>query len=376
MPLPQPEQSFFLLGYPPTQGNFTSDPTFEDCSSANCISSWALRMLNSSNIYIYSLGFYSFFTNLQLGCGNTQSCQERLIETDYVGELYLYNLFTYGSVELVSPAGGFPPPIFFNDSNQSGYTSEVAAWLALAGLDGEGIGVNDTGSGDVYIDPTIWIEPSASQTVQCYPPCTFVLPPITLSTPTTISFPLWTTSLEVGWTTTDTITTTVSGSTATITTRYYTYIIETTTLTIPPLITTLIPVWNTEILGNVTSAIIWPTSSILPPPILVTDDPDPLSQSGVSHPPQTRTIYPPPFPYITTTSSHDPKLPPITYTSGPPKPTCHSGCGSKCHIWCHACNPLLPPLLGGCTGSDFCTSDCPAGTGPGDGKRVAKLVTS
>jgi hypothetical protein len=368
-PYYQPEQYIDLLAYPPGQGNFTSDPTFSDCSSNNCMSSWALRALNSSNIFVYSAGFYSFFDNYVLGCGNEQDCQEHIIQTDYVGQLFLYNLFTFGVDELVSPAGGFPPPVFFNDSNQSGYTSEVAAWLMLAGEDasqlGDGGGSSDSGigSGVVYVDPQIWSEPAASQTVGCLPPCTLVLPPITLSNPTTISFPLWTTSIEVGWTTVSTLST----SNAVITTTFYTSIEVNTTLTIPPITTTLIPIWNTIIQDNVTSAIIYPTSSILPPPIVIIDNPNPLKQSGVTHPPQSRTIYPPPFPYLTSSTTHDSHLPTLTYKSSTPKPTCKSGCGSLCHFWCHPCNPLLPSFLGGCTGSDFCTLFCPPGTGPGNG---------
>ncbi|KAM0260057.1 hypothetical protein ACHAQJ_002981 [Trichoderma viride] len=177
-PYYQPEQYLDLLAYPPGQSNFTSDPTFSDCSSNNCMSSWALRALNSSNIFVYSAGFYSFFDNYVLGCGNEQDCQEHIIQTDYVGQLFLYNLFTFGVDELVSPAGGFPPPVFFNDSNQSGYTSEIAAWLMLASEDasqlGDGGGSSGSdsgiGSGVVYVDPQIWSEPAASQTVGCLPP--------------------------------------------------------------------------------------------------------------------------------------------------------------------------------------------------------------
>jgi len=372
-PYYQPEQNYYGFAYPPGQGNFSQDPTFLDCApSSNCLSSWALRLLNSTEIYIYTAGFYSFFNNFALGCGNQQDCQEHLIETNYMSELWFYNLFTYGAVELVSPAGNEPPPIFFNDSNQSGYTSEVAVFLELASEGAGQLGTNDTGSGDVYIDPTIWAEPQSSRTVDCIPPCTIILPPITLTTPTTISIAPWTTTIEVGWNTTTTITTTISSTAQTITSTYYTAISESTVISIPPVTTTLIPVWNTIISSNVTLATIYPTSSILPPYVIITDNPNPLNQTGVSHPTQTRTVYPPPFPYLTTisgsvtTTSHETGLPSVTFRSSQPSPTCHSGCGSLCHYWCNPCNPFLPPLLGGCTGSDFCTIDCPPGTLPGD----------
>lgn len=365
-PYYQPEPNVLLFAYSPGQGNFTMDPTFTDCSDANCLSSWALRMINSTNIFIYSAGFYSFFDNLKLGCGSQQNCQEHLVETNYVGNLNMYNLFTYGSVELVSPAGGSLSPIFFNDSNQSGYTSEVVAWLELSDIDAQSIGTNSDGEGGqvVYIDPGMWLEPPGSQTVACFPPCTLVLPPMSLSSPTTISVTPWTTVIEVGWTTT--ITVTQNGSTMTETT--YTSVYNTTTISIPPITTNMIPVWNTIIPANVTITTINPTMSILPPPIILTDNPNPLSQSSVSHTSQNRTIYPPPFPYQTSKATTESGFPIITWTSSRPSPTCHSGCGSRCHFWCTPCNPLLPAVLGGCTGSDFCNLICPPGTGEGNGE--------
>ncbi|CZT19452.1 uncharacterized protein RCC_05303 [Ramularia collo-cygni] len=250
-PYYQPKKSIGDFAYSPNSGGFSNDPTFSDCSQPNCLSAWALRVLSSKIILIYSTGFYSFFNDQQLGCGGQQNCQERLIQTNYVGELFYYNIFTYGATEIISPAGGVPPPIFFNDSNQNGYTSEVAAFLELADLSAQSLGSElgsggGNGSGVVYINPTIWMEPQASRTVDCIPPCTFVLPPITLATPTTITFPPWTTTLEVGWTTTSAYTTTDSVGPATITTSFFTSIYETTVLTIPPVTTTEIPIWNVE----------------------------------------------------------------------------------------------------------------------------------
>jgi chitinase len=49
----------------------------------------------------------------------------------------------------------------------------------------------------VYIDPSIYEEESPE--IHCYPPCTFILPPLSLDRPTTISFPPYVTSLDVAW---------------------------------------------------------------------------------------------------------------------------------------------------------------------------------
>ncbi|KAI0384726.1 pectate lyase superfamily protein-domain-containing protein [Hypomontagnella monticulosa] len=171
---------------PYTAGKFPSDPTFDNCADDLCKTAWALRVLNSTD-------------NNQLGCTDSEQCQLALIETDYTSGLWIYNIFTKGNIQIVSPDGGLPP-LLFNSTTKDGYTSEIAAWLALStggGDIGSGSG-NGSDSGLVTIDPTIWSEPTDSVTIQCYPPCTYVLPPLTLPTNTTFSFPLLTTPLEIG----------------------------------------------------------------------------------------------------------------------------------------------------------------------------------
>lgn len=68
-------------------------------------------------------------------------------------------------------------------------------------------------------------------------------------------------------------------------------------LTIPPVTTDKIDLWNVNVTSGVKSSIIQITRSILPPPFTITDDQNPLSLDGVTHPPVTRTITPPPYPY-------------------------------------------------------------------------------
>ncbi|KAI9661784.1 MAG: hypothetical protein M1821_009023 [Bathelium mastoideum] len=103
-----------------------------------------------------------------------------------------------------------------------------------------------------------------------------------------------------------------------------------------------------------------PTSSILPPPFTITDNQNPLSQSGVTQPIVIRTITPPPYPYsepvntqTASTSSSSSEtlavLPWVTFKPGPPGPICKSGCGKRCLIFCH--HPCLLDCDDG--GNDF-----------------------
>ncbi|KID86729.1 Pectin lyase fold/virulence factor [Metarhizium guizhouense ARSEF 977] len=171
-------------------GAMTGDPTFGDCNDSLCRGAWALRVINSTDVVIYSAGFYSFFQNNWLGCTSNENCQLALMETSYSERLWAYNIFTIGNVQVVSPRGGLPP-VLFDDTTRNGYTSEIAAWLELS-QGGGNIGVDD-----IYLDLKIWQDPLA--TVSCRPPCTYILPPIPLQSPTTIMFPPSSTSLEVGW---------------------------------------------------------------------------------------------------------------------------------------------------------------------------------
>lgn len=81
---------------------------------------------------------------------------------------------------------------------------------------GQGGGSEPTGTSPsvvVYIDPSIWTQ--ANPIMNCEPSCTFVLPPFSLSTPTTITFPLYTTSLAVAWSESGKLTTTIETTTLT-----------------------------------------------------------------------------------------------------------------------------------------------------------------
>lgn len=103
----------------------------------------------------------------------------------------------------------------------------------------------------------------------------------------------------------------------------------------------MIDLWNVNITAGETSALIYVTSSISPHPFIITDDPNPQSKPGITHPPVTRTITPPPYPYTTNRPTDHPHL---THSSGAPQHPCKIGCGHKCFgLFC------LHPCLLGCS---------------------------
>ncbi|KAI9159157.1 Glucan 1,3-beta-glucosidase [Paramyrothecium foliicola] len=190
-------------------GALPNDPLFEECDQGTtCADAWAIRVLNSRDVLIYTAGLYSWFNEYAQDCLVPEDCQERVVETSYTSGFWMYNIFSKGVVEIFTPRGGIKA-ILQSDDNQYGYTTEVNAWhgLAFEGGDRGGAG----GKGDVvYIDPIVY----SSHSVECLAPCTFVMPTSKLPETTTISIPPYTTSLVVG-TTTTTVTFTLPAITTT-----------------------------------------------------------------------------------------------------------------------------------------------------------------
>ncbi|RWQ93422.1 glycosyl hydrolase family 71-domain-containing protein [Paecilomyces variotii] len=72
-----------------------------------------------------------------------------------------------------------------------GYCPEGACYAV--NVTGSGSG---PGSGIVYVDPVIFVTPSP--VIGCFPPCTLIIPPSTMPSPTTIHFPTYHTTFSVG----------------------------------------------------------------------------------------------------------------------------------------------------------------------------------
>lgn len=219
-----------------------------------------------------------------------------------------------------------------------------------------------TGSGVVYVDPSILTQSDA--TIACQPPCTFVLPPWILSTSTVISQPPITeTVLEMY----PSVQTLGDGVTSTV----YVSVTTVTTITLPPVTTETIEVWNVE-WTDVDETIIYFTSSVVFPPEIFTESPDVII-TGTESTTLAGIIYtysPGPYtgPYPTPTRGPPPpgQVGSVYVTSGTPNPTCIAGelgCGSLC---IGICGIELPCIgICGCIGLG-----CPGGgscLGPGCG---------
>lgn len=133
-------------------------------------------------------------------------------------------------------------------------------WTHLAALQISGDGTDDE---IVYVNSSI-CSSNGPSTVTCDQSCTTVLPPSSLPHASTVSFPPYVTSLEVGWLTTRT------GANGSPTTEF-TDTTVTTALQIPAVTVNTIDYWIVVVSDPTAPLIICPTSSIVPSPFVITD---------------------------------------------------------------------------------------------------------
>lgn len=86
---------------PFTPNSAYSDPTFSECYLATCYKTFGLRIFNSTYIFTYGAGLYSFFNNYDQGCLVTENCQQQMVSLEQSEAVYLYALSTKAAQNMV-----------------------------------------------------------------------------------------------------------------------------------------------------------------------------------------------------------------------------------------------------------------------------------
>ncbi|KAH7169380.1 hypothetical protein DER46DRAFT_659005 [Fusarium sp. MPI-SDFR-AT-0072] len=107
-------------------GLFANDPTFKACKDDRCRMSSAVRILDSTAVYILGTGLYSWFYNYKQDCVKTQNCQTKGFEVEESYDLWVYNLCTKAIIEIVSPRNSTPT---YARDNVNGFLLSILAWL-------------------------------------------------------------------------------------------------------------------------------------------------------------------------------------------------------------------------------------------------------
>lgn len=100
-----------------------NDPDFSTCKSASCKKAWGLRVLDTSDFYLYGGGLYSFFENYGQKCVDSETCQKNIVEVD-CSDVHMYGLSTKASVNMVTSSNG--ESLVPEDDNESNFCSTVA----------------------------------------------------------------------------------------------------------------------------------------------------------------------------------------------------------------------------------------------------------
>ena len=79
-----------------------NDPDFAECTQFNCDRTWGLRVVNSTNVFMYGGGMYNFFENWNSACLDYEDCQERMVDLRNSSDVYLWALSTKGSAYMIS----------------------------------------------------------------------------------------------------------------------------------------------------------------------------------------------------------------------------------------------------------------------------------
>ena len=95
---------------PAATGPFASntaffDPDFANCKAPGGCSAWALRLENSTSVWGYGSGTYSFFQNYEQSCVNSQTCQDNMIAVDGSSDVNLFGVSTKAAVNMVTVDG-------------------------------------------------------------------------------------------------------------------------------------------------------------------------------------------------------------------------------------------------------------------------------
>ena len=93
---------------PFTANRAFSDPDFASlCAgeAATCAKTLGVRITNSSDIFFYGAGVYSFFENYDQDCVAAQNCQDHIFSIDQSSNIHMFGLATKASVSMVTLDG-------------------------------------------------------------------------------------------------------------------------------------------------------------------------------------------------------------------------------------------------------------------------------
>ncbi|TQS35566.1 hypothetical protein Golomagni_04013 [Golovinomyces magnicellulatus] len=98
-----------------------NDPSFQGTAASN--KAWGLRISQSSDVFIYGAGLYSFFDNYEQTCVKTADCQSSMVSLENSSNVHLYGLSTIAAVNMVMMNGA---SVAQDKENRNNFCATVA----------------------------------------------------------------------------------------------------------------------------------------------------------------------------------------------------------------------------------------------------------
>lgn len=106
------------------------DPDFStSCASSTtgtCERAWGLRVANSSDVFLYGGGLYSFFDNYSQNCLQTQNCQENMVSFES-STVHAFGLSTKASTNMLTIDG---QSAALDSDNRNNFCATIATFSA------------------------------------------------------------------------------------------------------------------------------------------------------------------------------------------------------------------------------------------------------
>ncbi|EGS20359.1 exo-beta-1,3-glucanase-like protein [Thermochaetoides thermophila DSM 1495] len=129
----------YFQGNPDATQPFTVNPNFADpdfatsCTNSpnpeQCKRAWGVRAINSTDVFIYGAGLYSFFDNYDQECLKTQSCQTNMVSLEGNSQVHLFGLSTKASVNMLTVDGN---AVALDADNRNNFCATVAWFQSTA----------------------------------------------------------------------------------------------------------------------------------------------------------------------------------------------------------------------------------------------------
>ncbi|KAG8832104.1 hypothetical protein FRC17_002050 [Serendipita sp. 399] len=110
---------------PAAPSGFPPNSNFNDPNVSALRSALALSVENSSSVFVYGAGLYSFFDAYGVTCRDTYTCQSQIAQVGNSADVRIYGLSTVGTTYQLAVNG---QPTINQSSNRNAFASTVTAW--------------------------------------------------------------------------------------------------------------------------------------------------------------------------------------------------------------------------------------------------------